>query len=56
MLGGVFMLVSLLVFYALAILAGTAAQFIKSSTWFAPTMKWTQIIVFVGIAVVIMIP
>jgi threonine/homoserine/homoserine lactone efflux protein len=56
MLGGVFMLVSLLVFYALAVLAGTAAQFIKSSTWFAPVMKWTQMVVFIGIAVAILIP
>ena len=56
MLGGVFMLVSLLVFYAIALLAGKAAQFIKSSTWFAPVMKWTQIVVFIGIAVAILIP
>jgi len=56
MLGGVFMLVSLLVFYALALAAGKAAEFIKSSTWFAPAMKWLQIIVFIGIAVAILIP
>ena len=56
MLGGVFMLVSLLVFYTLALVAGTAAQFIKSSAWFAPVMKWTQIVVFIGIAVAILIP
>ncbi|MDP5100788.1 MAG: LysE family translocator [Nonlabens sp.] len=55
-LGGVFMLVSLLVFYAIALLAGKAAQFIKSSLWFAPVMKWTQIVVFIGIAVAILIP
>jgi threonine/homoserine/homoserine lactone efflux protein len=56
MLGGVFMLVSLLVFYALALIAGKAASFIKSSTWFAPVMKWMQIVVFIGIAVAILIP
>jgi threonine/homoserine/homoserine lactone efflux protein len=56
MLGGVFMLVSLLVFYGLAVLAGTAAQFIKSSSWFVPAMKWSQIVVFIGIAVAILIP
>lgn len=56
MLGGVFMLVSLLVFYGIALLAGRAAVFISAATWFAPAMKWTQIIVFVGIAAVIMIP
>lgn len=56
MLGAVFMLVSLLVFYTIALLAGKAASFIKSSKWFAPAMKWLQIVVFVGIAVAILIP
>jgi threonine/homoserine/homoserine lactone efflux protein len=56
MLGGVFMLVSLIVFYFIAIIAGRAARFIKSATWFAPVMKWLQIIVFIGIAVAILIP
>jgi threonine/homoserine/homoserine lactone efflux protein len=56
MLGGIFMLVSLLTFYAIALLAGQAASFIKTSSWFAPAMKWTQIIVFVGIAIAILIP
>lgn len=56
LLGGVFMLVSLLVFYSIALLAGNAARFIKSSTWFAPVMKWMQIVVFISIAVVILIP
>ena len=55
-LGGVFMLVSLFTFYTIALLAGKAAGFIKSSTWFAPAMKWTQIVVFIGIAVAILIP
>jgi hypothetical protein len=35
---------------------GTAAQLIKSSTWFAPAMKWMQMVVFIGIAVAILIP
>lgn len=56
LLGAVFMLVSLLVFYAVALLAGKAASFIKSSKWFSPAMKWLQIVVFVGIAVAILIP
>ncbi|EAS20070.1 RhtB/LysE family threonine efflux pump [Flavobacteria bacterium BBFL7] len=56
MLGGVFMLVSLLTFYTIALLGGKAASFIKSSRWFASAMKWTQIIVFIGIAVAILIP
>jgi threonine/homoserine/homoserine lactone efflux protein len=54
-LGGIFMLVSLITFYTIAFLGGTAARFIRSSTWFAPAMKWTQIVVFVGIAVAIFI-
>nr|WP_042295745.1 LysE family translocator [Nonlabens ulvanivorans] len=57
MLGGVFMLVSLLTFYTIALIAGKAASFIKSSQWFAPpAMKWVQIVVFIGIAVAILIP
>ncbi|AGC77287.1 threonine/homoserine/homoserine lactone efflux protein [Nonlabens dokdonensis] len=55
-LGGIFMLVSLLTFSTIALLAGKAASFIKSSKWFAPAMKWTQIVVFIGIAVAILIP
>ncbi|MGJ8685430.1 MAG: LysE family translocator [Nonlabens sp.] len=53
MLGGVFMFVSLLTFYTIALLAGKAASFIKSSSWFAPVMKWMQIVVFIGIAIFI---
>lgn len=49
-LGGVFMLVSLVVFYGVAVLAGQLASFIRDSTWFALAMKWMQIVVFVGIA------
>ena len=56
MLGGVFMLVSLLTFYTIALIAGKAASFIKSSRWFGTAMKWTQIVVFIGIAVAILIP
>lgn len=55
MLGGVFMLVSLIVFYFIALIAGRAARFIKSATWFASVMKWMQIVVFVGIAVFIFV-
>lgn len=54
-LGGIFMLVSLITFYAIAFLGGTAARFIRASPWFAPVMKWTQMVVFVAIAVAIFI-
>ncbi|MEO9954141.1 LysE family translocator [Nonlabens sp.] len=55
-LGGVFMLISLLTFYTFALIAGKAASFIKTSTWFTPAMKWIQIVVFIGIAIAILIP
>jgi threonine/homoserine/homoserine lactone efflux protein len=54
-LGGVFMAVSLVVFYAIAILAGQVSHLIKSASWFAPFMKWLQILVFVGIAVAVFV-
>jgi threonine/homoserine/homoserine lactone efflux protein len=54
-LGGIFMVVSLITFYAMAFLGGSVSRFIRSSTWFGPAMKWTQIVVFVGIAVAIFI-
>lgn len=56
LLGFIFMAVSLFVFYAIAILGSQAARFIKSSIWFAPAMKWIQIVIFVGIAVAILLP
>lgn len=52
-LGGIFMLVSLITFYLIAFLGSSVARFISSSSWFGPAMKWTQIVVFVGIAVAI---
>ncbi len=54
-LGGIFMLVSLATFYTVAFLGGSVARFIRSSTWFAPAMRWTQIVVFIGIAAAIFI-
>jgi threonine/homoserine/homoserine lactone efflux protein len=54
-LGAVFMAVSLTVFYSIALLAGQVAHLIKWASWFAPFMKWLQIIVFVGIALAIFI-
>jgi threonine/homoserine/homoserine lactone efflux protein len=54
-LGAIFMLVSVLTFYTIALLGGSVARFIRNSQWFAPVMKWTQIAVFVGIAVVIFV-
>lgn len=56
LLGFTFMLVSLMVFFALALLAGRAANFIKTSRWFHTLMKWIQIVVFVIIAILILLP
>jgi threonine/homoserine/homoserine lactone efflux protein len=55
-LGGIFMLISLLVFYAIAILAGRVAKFLSKSEWFGPMIKWIQILVFLGIAVALLLP
>ncbi len=54
-LGGIFMLVSLITFYLIAFLGGNVARFIRSSQWFGPVMKWIQIVVFIGIAVAIFV-
>jgi len=54
-LGGIFMLVSLITFYLVAFLGGSVARFIRSSSWFGSAMKWTQIVVFFGIAVAILL-
>ncbi len=53
-LGGFFMAVSLLVFYTISFLAGRIATFIKNTSWFAITMKWTQIVVFIGIVIMLL--
>ena len=55
-LGSVFMLISLIVFYAIALLAGQVSSLIRSSKWFEPVMKWLQIVVFVVIAILVLIP
>jgi len=55
-LGGVFMLVSFLVFGFIALLAGKISTYLKSHKAVGPTLKWLQIIVFIGIAVYILIP
>lgn len=54
-LGGIFMLVSLLIFCAIAILSGTVSNYIKKYKQIGVFLKWLQIIVFVTIAVFILI-
>lgn len=52
-LGLLFMAVSALVFSAIALLAGSISSYIKSHNKVGFYLKWLQIIVFVGIAILI---
>lgn len=54
-LGFVFMAVSLVIFSAIAILAGTISVYIKSHRHIGLYLKWLQIIVFIGIAILILL-
>ena len=54
-LGLLFMLVSLMIFSAIAILAGTISDYIKQNEKVGVLLKWLQIIVFVGIAIFILL-
>lgn len=54
-LGLLFMLVSLIIFSAIAILAGAIAENIKKNMNIGLYLKWTQIIVFILIAVFILV-
>lgn len=55
-LGGIFMVVSLFVFGALALLAGSISAYLRNNKNVGFILKWLQIIVFIGIAVFILIP
>ncbi len=52
-LGLLFMLVSAIVFSSIAILAGSISEYIKQHNKVGFYLKWLQIIVFVGIAILI---
>lgn len=54
-LGFLFMAVSLLIFSAIAVLAGNISEYIKSHKHLGLYLKWLQIIVFIGIAVLILV-
>ncbi|MEH6680974.1 MAG: LysE family translocator [Sediminicola sp.] len=54
-LGGLFMMVSFLVFALIAFLAGSIAAYIGNSTKVGPFLKWLQVIVFVGIGMYILV-
>ena len=54
-LGFLFMFVSLVVFSTIAILAGSISTYIKKNAKVGVYLKWTQIIVFIAIAIFIML-
>jgi threonine/homoserine/homoserine lactone efflux protein len=53
-LGLLFMFVSLLIFSTIAVLAGTISTYIKSHKNVGLYLKWTQIVVFIAIAIFIL--
>ncbi|WP_081209411.1 LysE family translocator [Salegentibacter sediminis] len=53
-LGGVFMLQTILIFGSVAVLAGKISKYLKKHTHSGLVLKWLQIVVFVGIAVFIL--
>ena len=55
-LGGVFILVSFVIFSTIAILAGAISEIIKKNNNVGLFLKWLLIVVFVGIAIFILIP
>ena len=55
-LGILFMVISFIVFSGLAILAGYISATLNKNKNISILLKWTQIVVFVGIAVFILIP
>lgn len=54
-LGGIFIMVSFLVFGSIALLAGSLKSYIEKHPHAGTFLKWLQIIVFVGIAIFICI-
>jgi threonine/homoserine/homoserine lactone efflux protein len=54
-LGGIFMLVSFIVFSSIALLASQIKRFTKQHNNFGLMFKWLQIVVFIGIAVFILL-
>ena len=53
-LGGLFILVSFIVFSSIALLAGSVSNFIKKNKKAGVFLKWLQIVVFLGIAFLIL--
>ena len=55
-LGITFMVVSFMVFSAIALLAGRISVYLSQNVRAAVFLKWMQIVVFVGIAIFIVLP
>lgn len=55
-LGFIFMLQAFLIFSTFAIVADKSTTFLRDNKQFSTILKWTQIVVFVGIAVFILLP
>lgn len=54
-LGGVFIITSFIIFSGIAILAGSISSYLKQNDKVGVYLKWAQIIVFIGIAALILI-
>ena len=54
-LGGLFIITSFIIFSTIAILAGKISTYIKQNAQIGVFLKWAQIVVFVGIAVLILL-
>ncbi|MEX6625685.1 LysE family translocator [Tenacibaculum salmonis] len=54
-LGGLFILISFIIFSAIAFLAGSISKNIKKNAQIGVYLKWAQIIVFIGIAILILL-
>lgn len=55
LLGFLFMLQAFVIFSALAIIADKSTAFLRSNKRFSTILKWTQMVVFIGIAVFILL-
>ncbi len=54
-LGGLFILTSFIIFGSIAVLAGSISDYLKQNEKVGVYLKWTQIVVFIAIAALIML-
>ncbi|WP_340075074.1 LysE family translocator [Leptobacterium sp. I13] len=55
-LGGIFMLQAFIIFGLVAVMAGVISNYIKHHTQIGVVLKWTQVMVFIGIGIFILLP